>query len=78
MIRTRASSSERLCSGWDGVAITNELFLCIAARLHLRCGRYDGDARRAWEWFARSGLVNERNLVNDGLRADCRNNGGVE
>lgn len=78
--------------GWDGVcsgglwwnkerryknAITNELFLKVGAELHRR--GYDGLgwARRTWAWFAGSGLINERHLVNDGLTSDCRNNGGT-
>lgn len=83
-----------MAGGWDGVcgggmwwtrkreyknAITSELFLALAARLHLLTGResYLVWARRAWRWFAGSGLVNERHLVNDGLTAGCANNGGV-
>jgi predicted alpha-1,6-mannanase (GH76 family) len=81
-----------MTSGWDqtcrgGIwwtrdrtyknAITNELFLLAAARLHRR--RPDGDyldwATRIWEWFDASGMINESNLVNDGLGPDCVNNG---
>ncbi len=85
-----------MIGGWDEVcgggvwwskerayknAITNELFLTIAARLHRRTSE-DGDgtvylewAVREWEWFSASGMINGSNLVNDGLTADCRNNG---
>jgi predicted alpha-1,6-mannanase (GH76 family) len=77
---------------WDGVcgggvwwdvertyknAISNELYVKLLASLHNR--GVDGcldRANEAWAWFAASGMVNERNLVNDGLAADCRNNGG--
>ena len=59
-------------------AITNELFLAVAARLHQRVpgnDRYLDWAQREWAWFAASGMVNDEGLVNDGLTADCRNNG---
>jgi len=60
-------------------AITNELFLTLAARLHQRCE--DGDylqwALREWDWFTARGLVGARGLVNDGLTDACANNGGV-
>jgi len=61
-------------------AITNELFLTLAARLHQRC-EGDGDylqwALREWDWFTARGLVGAGGLVNDGLTAACVNNGGV-
>lgn len=58
-------------------AIANELFLLTAARLHQRTNDrlYLDWALREWDWFAASGMINERGLVNDGLTADCRNNG---
>ena len=87
---------EDMIGGWDDVcgggvwwskerayknAITNELFLTIAARLHRRTSE-DGAgtvylewAEREWAWFAASGMINESSLVNDGLTADCSNNG---
>ena len=83
-----------LLTGWDdacggGVwwnaerryknAITNELFLTLAARLHQRCpdtGDYLDWARREWEWFCARGLVGDRGLVNDGLDGSCLNNRG--
>ena len=70
---------------WDGPrwvkyknAITNELFLTIAARLYRRTGleRYHIWALHAWAWFAASGLLTVRHLINDGLDRACRNNGG--
>jgi predicted alpha-1,6-mannanase (GH76 family) len=82
-------------AGWDGTcrgglwwstargyknAITNELFLTLAARLHQRQpgdGRHLAWALRAWEWFAASGLIGPRGLVNDGLTRGCVNNGGT-
>ena len=59
-------------------AITNELFLTIAARLHQRIGddtMYLDWAQREWDWFVASGMINGDSLVNDGLAADCTNNG---
>ncbi len=87
-----------MCGGWDATcgggiwwnkahekknAIANELFLSIAARLHLRtpgdggAGSYLEWAQRSWSWFASSGLINANNLINDGLTAQCVNDGGV-
>lgn len=62
-------------------AITNELFFTVAVRLHQRTvndygkGSYIDWARRSWAWFKRSGMINSKNLVNDGLDYRCRNNG---
>jgi predicted alpha-1,6-mannanase (GH76 family) len=62
-------------------AITNELFLSVAARLHLRTpgdkgpGSYLDWAQRTWRWFKDSGMINSNNLVNDGLDSNCKNNG---
>jgi predicted alpha-1,6-mannanase (GH76 family) len=66
-------------------AITNELFIQLAAALHNHTaegggvGTYLDWAQRSWAWFAASGLINANGLVNDGLtaRADgkCVNNG---
>jgi predicted alpha-1,6-mannanase (GH76 family) len=62
-------------------AIPNELFLLIAGRLHQRttgAGRgYLDWALREWQWFRSSGLIGPAGLVNDGLTADCANNGGT-
>ena len=81
-------------TGWDEVcggglwwtvartyknAITNELFLALAAQLHLRT---PGDrsyltwALREWEWFSASGLIGAGRLINDGLTSACANNAG--
>jgi predicted alpha-1,6-mannanase (GH76 family) len=83
-----------LLTGWDdacggGVwwntkrqyknAITNELFLTLAARLHQRgagTGEYLEWAQREWDWFRARGLVGAGGLVNDGLDDSCQNNGG--
>jgi predicted alpha-1,6-mannanase (GH76 family) len=60
-------------------AITNELFLTLAVRLHLRSsGResvYRDWALREWDWFMASGMIGPQSLVNDGLTPDCKNNG---
>jgi predicted alpha-1,6-mannanase (GH76 family) len=62
-------------------AITNELFLTVAARLHLRTpgdkgpGSYLDWTQRSWKWFKNSGLINSSNLINDGLNKSCKNNG---
>ena len=68
-------------------AVANELFLSSAAHLANRdaAGRsgYLDWANREWTWFAQSGMINARGLVNDGLRLDtgqakpgtCTNNG---
>jgi predicted alpha-1,6-mannanase (GH76 family) len=58
-------------------AIANALFLKVGAELHRRGFDGLGWARRSWSWFSRSGLINERHLVNDGLTPDCRKNGGI-
>ena len=64
-------------------AITNELFLSVAAKLHLRTsndqgtGSYLDWAQREWNWFKLSGLINNSNLINDGLNDACQNNGQI-
>jgi len=61
-------------------AITSELFLTLAARLHLRAGGGNGYrdwALRTWDWLDASGLIGPSGLVNDGLTPDCANNGGL-
>jgi len=81
-------------SGWDGTcggglwwnsdrqyknAVTNELFLLLAALLRQRVpGRqeYLDWALRAWQWLDASGLIGPGGLVNDGLTADCASNQG--
>jgi predicted alpha-1,6-mannanase (GH76 family) len=62
-------------------AIPNELFLLIAGRLHQRTAGSASDylnwALREWQWFRASGMIGPAGLVNDGLTADCANNGGT-
>jgi predicted alpha-1,6-mannanase (GH76 family) len=62
-------------------AIPNELFLLVAIRLHQRtpddggAGSYLDWALKEWDWFKQSGMINQDNLVNDGLTRSCQNNG---
>eukprot|EP00026_Physarum_polycephalum_P010847 Phypoly_transcript_11029.p1 GENE.Phypoly_transcript_11029~~Phypoly_transcript_11029.p1 ORF type:complete len:310 (+),score=30.78 Phypoly_transcript_11029:13-942(+) len=58
-------------------AITNELFLSLAAELYLATKQetYLNWARQEWQWFNKSGMINSQNLINDGLTNDCKNNG---
>lgn len=61
-------------------AVTNELFLTLAARLHQRTPgdtEYLRWALRSWEWLHSSGMIGPSGLVNDGLNAECQNNGGT-
>jgi predicted alpha-1,6-mannanase (GH76 family) len=61
-------------------AISNELFLSVAARLHLRtpndqgAGSYLDWAKREWQWFKQSQMINSDHLINDGLDKACQNN----
>jgi predicted alpha-1,6-mannanase (GH76 family) len=65
-------------------AITNELFLEIAASLANRVNDRERKkyylewAQKEWKWFNASGMINSDNMVNDGLNADnpkaCINN----
>jgi predicted alpha-1,6-mannanase (GH76 family) len=58
-------------------AITNELFITVAALLHQRVPgdqSYLSWAQRTWDWFSASGLINPAGLINDGLTATCQNN----
>jgi len=85
----------RNTDGWDGEcggglwwntdrryknAITNELFLTLAAQLHQRTPgdrAYLDWALRTWEWLTARALIGPGGLVNDGLTVDCVNNGGT-
>jgi predicted alpha-1,6-mannanase (GH76 family) len=82
-------------SGWDDAcrgglwwntdrkyknAITNELFLTLAAQLHQRAPEnqeYRTWALRSWEWLYGSGMIGPSGLLNDGLTPACANNGGI-
>jgi predicted alpha-1,6-mannanase (GH76 family) len=85
----------RNLSGWDRVcggglwwntkrtyknAITNELFITLAAQLHQRTPgdqEYLSWALRDWEWLTGRALIGPGGLVNDGLTAACQNNDGT-
>lgn len=58
-------------------AITNELLLYASTQLYLATGQepYRDWALRSWLWFASSTMMAPDGLVNDGLDAQCRNNG---
>ena len=62
-------------------AISNELFLSVAAHLANRVSGqerqdYINWAEREWEWFSNSGLINSDGLINDGIDpTTCKNNG---
>jgi predicted alpha-1,6-mannanase (GH76 family) len=68
-------------------AITNELFLEIAASLANRetdgkqRAQYLSWAQKEWRWFSASGMINAANMINDGLNAKdptrCTNNSGT-
>ena len=65
-------------------AISNELFLSVAANLAVHSAqateraRYLEWAQREWRWFASSGMINEQRLINDGLDPQtCKNNQGT-
>ncbi|KAF2258248.1 Six-hairpin glycosidase [Lojkania enalia] len=62
-------------------AISNELFLSVAAHLANRVpenekAEYRNWAIMEWDWFSKSGMINGDNVINDGIRVDdCQNNG---
>ncbi len=51
------------------------LFPC-GVLLFLLFWRYYSWALKSWQWFEQSGLINSEYLINDGLDANCQNNGG--
>ncbi len=62
-------------------AITNELFIKLAAALHNRIpgdSKYLGQSIEVTQWFINSGMINGDKLINDGLvTATCSNNRDV-
>ncbi len=58
-------------------AITNELFLVLALLLYkeTKSKFYLDWAKKEWDWFEKSGMINSDSLVNDGL-LECKNNNG--
>lgn len=64
------------------IPVANELYLSVAASLANRAGESDSYlsiARNQWDWFKGSGMINDNNLINDGLDINsdgsCTNNG---
>lgn len=61
-------------------AISNELFLSVSAHMANRVNENEKEtylswAQMEWDWFRNSGIINQDNLINDGLRTtDCKNN----
>lgn len=91
-ILTGWDDSATNCGGgiwWDKThtyknAIPNELFLLASIRLHQRtpddgagAGSFFYWATNEYTWFQDSGMINSKDLVNDGLKAypSCANNG---
>ncbi|KAF2470037.1 Six-hairpin glycosidase [Lindgomyces ingoldianus] len=58
-------------------AIANELFLSTAAHLANRAQNksfYVDWAKRELDWFQKTGMINDRGTINDGLTEQCKNN----
>ncbi len=55
-------------------AIQNELFLVVSTRLHLRVGSQDPQymywAKKVYDWFYSTPMIDHRNLVQNGLDKD--------
>ena len=66
---------------WYKNAITNELFMELAARLALepadsaKRDYYLQWALKDWNWIKSSGMINSEQMINDGLNDKCSNNG---
>lgn len=63
-------------------AIANELFLSVAAHLVNRTAgptrsKYLEWSSREWRWFHASGMINEKNLINDGLGKTTGHSAGM-
>lgn len=63
-------------------AISNELFISAAASLANRVDGGQGDeyadwAVKAWDWFKKSNMWNDKGTINDGLLDNCENNNDV-
>lgn len=62
-------------------AIANELFISVAAHLANRVSgnekqNYISWAQKDWDWFSKTGIINQDNLINDGLiLGTCQNDG---
>ena len=64
-------------------AVTNELFIELAARLAIETADstkkayYLNWALKDWAWFKNSGMINSDYMINDGLNHNCANNNGI-
>jgi predicted alpha-1,6-mannanase (GH76 family) len=84
-------SWDTICGGgvrWNRMkyyknAVTNELYITLAARL---CSREKDSVKKAWylaqaiegwQWLQNSGMINSHSLFNDGLNPQCENNKGT-
>jgi predicted alpha-1,6-mannanase (GH76 family) len=59
-------------------AISNELFMLLAARLALRDENqsyYKNWALKEWDWFSKTGMINNLPLVQDGVKENCEAGG---
>lgn len=58
-------------------AVTNELMIKVLASLANRVEdpSFLDRAEQNWAWFRDSGMINSRNMINDGLDDACQNNG---
>lgn len=84
-------SWDTICGGgvrWNRMkyyknAVTNELYIILAARLYSREGDatkkawYLARALEGWQWLQQSGMINSHSLFNDGLNSHCVNNNGT-
>jgi len=80
MFWKKEPSAFKLMNGYKN-AITNELFLAVAVKLYQHSTTVaESDIYSKWvrdvsTWFAKSGMINSANLINDGLTKGCANNG---
>ncbi|ESZ96294.1 glycoside hydrolase family 76 protein [Sclerotinia borealis F-4128] len=63
-------------------AIANELYLSVAAHLANRATGYGQEkyltiAKKQWNWFQGTGIINAQGTINDGLTTACQNNNGT-
>lgn len=57
-------------------AIPNEQYIKLSAQLHNRIPgdtKYLEQSANLWTWFRNVGMINDENLINDGLH-ECKNN----
>ncbi|PBP19823.1 glycosyl hydrolase [Diplocarpon rosae] len=83
------NGTEPTCGGgiwWDKKqtyvnAIANELYLSVASHLANRVPdqkqMYLDIATDQWDWFTRTGMINDQDTINDGLDGQCNNNNGT-